>query len=92
MIILLLQKSFKTLYDGYNLSGHFSIVLNISLDNSLKYINDSSFKHNDNVFNWKSANENDIANYKAILDELLSLINIPEGVSNCHKYSCKTTF
>ena len=77
-------KGFKTLYDGNNLSDHFPIVLNISLDNLLKYKNDKYFKQYDNVFNWKSANENDITNYRAILDELLSLINIPEGVLNCH--------
>ena len=62
-------KGFKTLYDGNNISDHFPIVLNISLDNSLKYINDRSIKHNVNVFNWKSAIENDINNYRAILDE-----------------------
>ena len=77
-------KGFKTLYNRNNILDHFPIVLNISLDISLKFINDNSFKHNDNVFNWKSANENDITNYKAIVDELLSLINIPEIVLNCH--------
>ena len=82
-------KTFKVLYDGNNLSDHFPIVLYVDISQSLTYLEETLLDNND-VFNWKAASDENIKNYKTLLDEMLSSVYIPDTIVNCNDRFCNS--
>ena len=78
--------TFNVLYDGNNLSDHFPIILDIDIGSSLTYVEENTFLDGNDAFNWKAASEENIESYKTLLDEMLSLIYIPDNIVNCRDF------
>ena len=64
--------NFSCLYDGNNLSDHFPISFSLTNDKSINYLMEGEREEeNFNSFDWKKASEEELSNYKYVLNELL---------------------
>ena len=82
--------NFSCLYDGNNLSDHFPISFSLTNDKSINYLMEGEREEeNFNSFDWKKASEEELSNYKYVLNELLKDTYLPDYIINCNNFLCK---
>ena len=82
-------ENFNVLYDGNNLSDHFPISISYLTNDSVNCSLENDSKYYDYNYNWRAASNEDLVNYRSLLDELLNTIILPQEVIRCTNSQCK---
>ena len=80
----------KVICDGQNLSDHCPVSVSFEIDNDF-LIEECQLKDSDNFVKhrWDRASVEQVQNYKLLLSELLSNINLDEDIINCKNVFCE---
>ena len=76
--------SHKAIHNGDNLSDHCCMGLDVPVSSFDEMCNSSVFN-----IDWENVEEENISDYKVVLDSNLSQINIPWDAIRCKDFNCK---
>ena len=74
----------KVLYNGDNLSDHNPVIMQTSLN----VLSSDTETYRYKVIDWEKANDNDIENYKILLNSYLEQYSLPFSVTRCNNLFC----
>ena len=72
------------LVEGYNLSDHNPVT--IQTNHKVRNTKPSPCQHR--IIKWENATEDNIRDYKNLLDYHLRLYDLPLSVINCNNFQC----
>ena len=81
--------NYDILVDGDNLSDHNPIMIILCTKSEINNSIDSSEEYDKEKLCWNKADNNDISQYKNMLNVLLQEVVIPGDVKNCKSFNCK---